>query len=351
MRPRGNRFADLTKPQRGIMLICKHQGGRLAQPSGTSHQDHIFSVLSDGSAPARSALAASWQRSLSIHGLDPDSDKLPETITEARLQEARKSLGPLLDAAQGVLDRLYLAVGGAGACVLLTDRDGVAVDRRGATADDAVFHAWRLWPGAVWSEAKEGTNGIGTCLAEKRAVTIHRDQHFHTRNIGLTCMDAPIYDHRGELAGALDVSSARGDLDETCMALISAAVADAARNIETQAFREAFPNARILLAPTNDAYGSALLALDRDDLVIGATRAARAAYGITEDRIRAHLPAADLLHPPRPQAKDDLAEAERGAIRRAIARAEGNVSAAARALGVSRATLYRKMDRLGMGAG
>jgi transcriptional regulator of acetoin/glycerol metabolism len=315
----------------------------LAQPSGTSHQDRIFAVLSDGSAPARSALAASWQRSLSVHGLDPDSDAPPETITETRLREARGALGSLLEAAQGVLDRLYLTVGGAGACVLMTDRDGVAVDRRGAPADDAVFHAWRLWPGAVWSEAKEGTNGIGTCLAERRAVTIHRDQHFHTRNIGLTCIDAPIYDHRGELAGALDVSSARGDLNEAYMGLISAAVADAARNIEALAFREAFPDARILIAPTNDAHGSALLALDRDDLVIGATRAARAAYGITEDRIRGQLPASDLLAAPRPQAQDDLAEAERGAIRRAIARTEGNVSAAARALGVSRATLYRKM--------
>jgi transcriptional regulator of acetoin/glycerol metabolism len=35
-------------------------------------------------------------------------------------------------------------------------------------------------------------------------------------------------------------------------------------------------------------------------------------------------------------------------VRRAIAQADGNVSAAARALGVSRATLYRKMQRLGL---
>lgn len=33
---------------------------------------------------------------------------------------------------------------------------------------------------------------------------------------------------------------------------------------------------------------------------------------------------------------------------RALARAEGNVSAAARALGVGRATLYRRMARLGI---
>jgi len=44
----------------------------------------------------------------------------------------------------------------------------------------------------------------------------------------------------------------------------------------------------------------------------------------------------------------DLAEAERGVILRALARAGGNVSAAAKALGFSRATLHRKLNRLGI---
>ncbi|MDO5371773.1 helix-turn-helix domain-containing protein, partial [Paracoccus sp. (in: a-proteobacteria)] len=38
--------------------------------------------------------------------------------------------------------------------------------------------------------------------------------------------------------------------------------------------------------------------------------------------------------------------AERAAVIRALARVEGNVTAAARALGVGRATLYRRMGRL-----
>ncbi|HPN07164.1 MAG TPA: helix-turn-helix domain-containing protein [Hyphomonadaceae bacterium] len=316
----------------------------MAIDTGKRHSDHVLAVLRDGSAPARSALAASWRRSMTVHGLNPDTAAPPETVTDVRLRDAREGMGPLLSAAQGALDRLYHAVGGTGCCVLLTDRNGVAVDRRGAVADDAMFHAWRLWPGAVWSEASEGTNGIGTCLAEKRAVTIHRDQHFHTRNIGLSCIDAPVFDHRGELAGALDVSSAKGDITEGFMGLIFAAVQDAARAIEAQAFREAFPQARIMLAPSGD--GSALLALDRDDLVIGATRAARAAFGITDERIDGALPASEILHGEAPGA--DFAEAERGAIRRALASADGNVSAAARNLGVSRATLYRKMEKLGV---
>jgi len=37
-------------------------------------------------------------------------------------------------------------------------------------------------------------------------------------------------------------------------------------------------------------------------------------------------------------------------VQRALARAQGNVSAAAKALGVSRATLHRKLNRFGLKA-
>ncbi|TGS90104.1 GAF domain-containing protein, partial [Mesorhizobium sp. M8A.F.Ca.ET.213.01.1.1] len=94
--------------------------------------------------------------------------------------------------------------------------------------------------------------GIGTCLVEQRALTIHRDQHFYTCNTGLSCTTAPIYDHRGDLVAALDVSSCRADLTEAFANLISMAVIDAARRIEAENFKIAFPKARILLAPVAD---------------------------------------------------------------------------------------------------
>ena len=133
-----------------------------------------------------------------------------------------------------------------------------------ATID--LFDGSGLWTGGVWSEKYEGTNGIGTCIVDQRAVTIDRDQHFFTRNSGLFCTTAPIFDEHGDLAAALDVSSCRGDLTEGFARLIASAVADAARFIEAENFRLAFPKARILLAPTGDRYGSSLLAVDRDDL-------------------------------------------------------------------------------------
>lgn len=313
------------------------------------HPDKVRQALDDGAGPARSAVAASWRRSMTVHGLAPEEGGRARTVTAERLREARQAMEPLTLAAQPVLDRLFLAVGDTGCCVLLTDAHGIAVDRRGAPVDDQTFHLWGLWPGADWSEAAEGTNGIGTALAEHRPVTIHRDQHFHTRNTGLSCTTHPIHDHLGRLAGALDVSSARADATAMMLGLISNAVGDAARAIETQAFRQAFADARIVLASDASWDGAdrsaALLAVDRDDLVIGATRAARLALKITDARIAAHLPASDLLGR---LAGTDLHDAERGAVRRALARSGGNVSAAARALGLSRATLHRKLNRLGL---
>jgi transcriptional regulator of acetoin/glycerol metabolism len=311
------------------------------------HADRIIAVARDPSASGRSAIYASWARSLTRYGLDPQDPSPPRTLSGRELREARERVEPLLFAAGCTLDRLFQAVGDTGCCVLFTDRHGVPVDRRGVGADDETFFRWGLWTGTVWSEESEGTNGIGTCIAEERALTIHRDQHFHSRNIGLSCTVAPVYDHRGRLAAALDVSSCRADLTADFVGLIAAAVADAARRIEARHFRTAFPGARIVVAPDTDWGAGALLAIDRDDLVIGASRAARLACGITDAQLAAPL-RADALLCDEPGAAENLEHAERAVLQRALCRAQGNVSAAAKALGVSRATMHRKMRQLGL---
>jgi transcriptional regulator of acetoin/glycerol metabolism len=252
---------------------------------------------------------------------------------------------PLIQVVQPSLDRLYYSVGGAGCCVLLADRNGVPVERRGAPGDDATFFDWGLWPGAIWSEDSEGTNGIGTCLVEQRALTIHRDQHFYARNALLSCTTAPIYDHQGRLVAALDVSSCRPELIDNFVNLIATAVSDAAASIEAECFRLAYPDARILVVPVPDKMGKALIAVDQDDLVVGATRVACLALGISQACLQKSLPAAELMNMSS-TVTENLAAAERGVLQRALARAEGNVTAAAEALGMSRATFYRKLRRL-----
>lgn len=310
------------------------------------HVDRIQAAIETNEA-ARSALVASWRRSVSLHNLDPAERTPPHRLTQSELKQVTQRIEPFIAVAQSSLDRLYQAVGGIGCCVLMADRDGIPVERRGAPVDDEIFQDWGLWTGTVWSEHSEGTNGIGTCLVEQRQLTIHRDQHFFTRNTLLSCTTAPIYDHEGNIAAVLDVSSCRADLTEGFTNLISLAVSDAARRIESENFRMAFPKARILLAPATEKSPSGLIAVDSDDLVIGATRSARMSLGITRESFERPILAADLLGSS-PTSSENFEEAERSVLQRALTRANGNVSAAAAGLGISRATLHRKLSRFGI---
>ncbi len=311
-----------------------------------AHADRVLRAVQSGSAAAGSSLAASWSRSLHYHGLSPDNIDRRDPLDQRGMREARERLGRMLTIAAGAMDRLFAAVGEAGCSVVLSNADGVILDRRGAPGDDDAFAGYGLWTGFDWSERAEGTNGVGTCLVEERPVIVYRDDHYHSRNVSMSCMGAPIFDQRGKLAGVLDVSSCRSDVTQSVARLTAYAVADAARRIEADAFQAAFPDCRIVVAEGHGRGGAALLAVDRDDLLVGATRKARRRLGLGDEDFRAPSPLGDVLDGPGD--KSNLADAERAEIRRALARSGGNASAAARGLGVSRATLYRRMARLGL---
>ena len=305
------------------------------------HASRIETALSDGRA-VRSPIAASWARSAKLHGLHPTLRPGADRLESRDLTQLRQEMGPLLSVAAPHLDHLFRSVAGLGACVVLANARGTVVDRRGKPGDDDDFERSGLWTGTDWSEAGAGTNGIGTCLYEGRAVTIHREQHFLARNIGLSCSSAPVHDARGALSAVIDVSFAKPDLPEPVLVLLGQTVTEAARKVEADLFHAAFPRTRIVLVPGTDRGLGALLAVDADDLVVGATRAARAHLRLTGDLAKTPLPLADLLGI---DSHDTLDEAERAVLNRALARASGNVSAAARALGLSRATLHRKLGK------
>jgi len=83
--------------------------------------------------------------------------------------------------------------------------------------------------------------------------------------------------------------------------------------------------------------------VDAGDRVIGGTRWARQALGGAGERALGPVPAADLLGGTN---QEQLGGVERGLLQRALSRSQGNVSAAAKALGISRATLHRKLKQL-----
>ena len=298
-------------------------------------------------------LVASWQRSKKLHDLDPNKCTAPERLSQAEFNAARERAGLLIKNSEACLDNLYQAVGDVGCNVILADRDGVPLTRRGSPADDATIDRWGLWTGAIWSESSEGTNGVGTCIVEERPLTIHKDQHFHKKNIELSCTAAPVFDHEGKLIGVVDVSSCRSDLTSRFSKLISAAVIDTARTIEANYFSEKFASSKIVLVPQAPAtmgaskawQSAALIAVDQDDLIIGATRAARSIYKLDQESLNHRVPLSKLLGREIDQAHR-YATAEQRIIKQAMASTNGNVSAAASALGISRATLHRKIKKI-----
>jgi transcriptional regulator of acetoin/glycerol metabolism len=311
---------------------------------GATHADAVIATAQDNAA--RNALAASWRRSLVHHGLHPAESRPQDRLEEKAMRERVEAAGPLLRIAAPILDRLAAAAVDAGCAIYLTDGEGVILDERVRAADKRCFDTNGLGRGTCWAESAEGTNGIGTCLAERRPVIVHRDQHFRSRHVGLSCRGAPVFGAGGDLAAILDLSSWRADLSESYARLIAMSVHDAARRIEREMFRSAFVGTRIVEAEPMDGIGPILLAVDRDDLVVGATRAARKRYRLDEADVAARRPAADVLGYGAPE--QGLRAAERSELQRALARARGNVSAAARDLGIGRATFYRKMKEFGV---
>ena len=312
------------------------------------HADRVYTLANEKSGPASSPIAASWRRCLTKHGLAPDAARPPMRLTDMEFRETIGRCGTVMEEATTELDWLFGMVGKAGCCLVFTDSEGVVLDRRGVQSEDKTFRDLGLWMGALWSEASVGTNGIGTALAEGRMVTVFRDQHFMSANIGLSCASAPVRDHKGRIVAAIDISTARHDASEMIMPMLAQAVPDSAIRIEVNLFRRAYRDARIVLVPSASHGGSALLAVDRDDMVLGATRAARLALKLDDQMIESGMPAADLLNEQFDTDGRDLLEAERAALRRALSRNNNNVSLTAQMLGISRATLHRKINRLGL---
>jgi AraC-like DNA-binding protein len=155
---------------------------------------------------------------------------------------------------------------------------------RGEDALASQFQYWGTWLGGVWSEEVEGTNGIGTVIAEERPVTVHRTQHFRSRHIGLSCSGAPVFGVDGQLIAVLDVSAIDPELSERAHALTGALTIRSARAIEERFFREQFRREWIVaVAPPEAGAPGMLLAIDGNHRIIGANRTARTSL-LLDDR-------------------------------------------------------------------
>src|SRR5690242_6670010 len=117
------------------------------------HADRVYSLANEKSGAASSPIAASWRRCLTKHGLAPEVARLPVQLTAAEFQERKDRSSEVLEEATTELEWLFGMVGKAGCCLVMTDSDGVVLDRRGVQSEDKEFRDLGLWMGALWSEA------------------------------------------------------------------------------------------------------------------------------------------------------------------------------------------------------
>ncbi len=119
-----------------------------------------------------------------------------------------------------VMEMLFEQIEQTQSMVLLCDATGTVLHAIGD--DDFLSRANKvaLALGANWSESSKGTNAVGTALIAEQPTLVHADEHFVHANHFLTCSASPIFDPRGNVLGALDVSGDHRSYHQHTMALV-----------------------------------------------------------------------------------------------------------------------------------
>lgn len=178
------------------------------------HAEDVLKIVSGEAAridehrsELNSAIAISWRRCALDYSLDPARNCAPTVVDASSLAQLRAQHSELVQIASAEMDWLYEYFAGSGYALVLTDASGIILCEKTDAALKKTFRSAGFMIGADWSERREGTNGIGTCIAENRPMIVHRDEHFRSCHIGLSCSGAPIRDPSGSLIAVLDAST------------------------------------------------------------------------------------------------------------------------------------------------
>ncbi|ADU35964.1 helix-turn-helix domain-containing protein [Variovorax paradoxus] len=330
-------------------------------------------------------ITRSWQRCIEA-GRRPQQRVSFDPVSRSASREATERNRALVTAARPVIERLSRAIADTRYFAILTDADGIVIDVGALPdgTDTASRYARDIGRiGVDLSECAIGTSAISTALAEQESVWLHRGEHFFDDTSVYSCAGAPLFGPRGDCIGMLDLSGVqtveRPELRH--LATLSA------RSIENMLVMQDPCELRLHLAwpghPGNEAT-EGLVCIDASGNVTGANAAARQMLHQPLARGQHALHFNDLFALPlhmmfdaarrgdaalevplwsglrvqvRPQrggsgaggtvpdARPRLRDVETALIRKAVADARGNVAEAARALGISRATVYRKLWR------
>jgi sigma-54 dependent transcriptional regulator, acetoin dehydrogenase operon transcriptional activator AcoR len=334
-----------------------------------------------GAGSAQSAVDSwierSWRRCLAA-GSRPEQRVGFDMISAQARRRVLDANQPLVRAARPVLDRLSRALASTRYFAILTDGHGVVIDAHGPIDHDDPRAELITRIGVDLSERSVGTTAIGAALSELQPVWLHRGEHFFNDTSVYSCAGAPLFGPDGRCIGMLDLTG----INAAERPELKHLVAQSARSIEN-ALVLALPHALLLrlnwpgrlLGGDDDG----LVCLDADGWVKGSNDAARqmvpqlAAGRVHCSELFAQpwQPLFDAVHQSTPHGPVEvplwsglrllalpqlpgqaatpvaprvpLRDVEISLIRKAVADANGNVQQAANALGISRATVYRKL--------
>jgi signal transduction histidine kinase len=178
-------------------------------------------------AGLRPTIVESWRRSLAT-GLDPTDLLAPIEVDETEVFERwfEHPLGSLTDV---LTEQLRKVADESRSVVVVTDASGLVLHRVGDEWLKERAREMNLVEGARYSEAVDGTNGIGTALAADQAFQVFAFEHFNERHHEWVCSGAPVHDPvSGRVVALIDLSSLWKRAHPRSLALVTTA----ARTIE-----------------------------------------------------------------------------------------------------------------------
>jgi transcriptional regulator of acetoin/glycerol metabolism len=251
----------------------------------TNHASRIIQVVESGLQPAgiEPLVTRSWHRCLREYGIEPSAPRQINVLNPQSVKQLQESLGQLLPVARAEMESLYEQIAGSGFAVILADTQGAVLSTITDPALQREFRHAGLSLGALWDERHEGTNGIGTCLAETGPVTVHREEHFRGYNLTLSCSAAPILDPHGGILAVLDASTANSSDSRLIQRHTMALVNMSAHLISRWNFLNEYRHSWILRFHSRPEFvgllHEALMAIDDDGNILAVNESALVQLG------------------------------------------------------------------------
>lgn len=162
----------------------------------------------------------SWERSRAAK-VDPDVKERPR-INGEELQGILTENADLMDCAKDILEQMFSSIQEAVSALSLVSAQGVTLHISNRVSHRTYYPDALV--GSINTEEARGTNGIGTCLAERQPVEIIGAEHFRFSGECWSCSAAPIFSPDGKLIGVLNVTQPRKQYHAHTLGMVKAAV-------------------------------------------------------------------------------------------------------------------------------